>query len=317
MQSFTNELEASEKKQKDALLIKTSWQNKLFKHDITNKMVQKIITIESQHPFLQGSKLLENKLPKSYRIDYEKYLKLKTRGLSVQNGYRNIQTSKEFKRGCCQNKQQKLNDFLIEKDWDYREKFREIDSSLEERNELINTTQVERFIKDCFNRINEPPPRDPMMRPSDLFRMKKKSIQLGIRTPSARNRDKKELFEAIQKVRYGELFSASQKQPKIISEKLAKLKDAEKTLVIEDMIDYLDQDLTQFKKKLRTETRTQFQTHTPLRKQLNLPVINYEQSASPSQSYLSPRIQKQIQYSESLKYKRYRQASVSSKFRRL
>jgi hypothetical protein len=46
-------------------------------------MVEKIMTIERQHPFLQGSKLLENKLPKSYRIDYEKYLRLKTRGLNV------------------------------------------------------------------------------------------------------------------------------------------------------------------------------------------------------------------------------------------
>ena len=46
MQSFMNESDYSEKKHKDALLIKTSWQNQLFKSNITDKMIQKIMTIE-------------------------------------------------------------------------------------------------------------------------------------------------------------------------------------------------------------------------------------------------------------------------------
>jgi hypothetical protein len=49
------------------------------------------------------------------------------------------------------------------------------------------------------------------MRPSDLFRMKKNSGKIGIKSQQERTRDKKELFEAIKQVRYGDLFSASQR----------------------------------------------------------------------------------------------------------
>ena len=54
--------------------------------------------------------------------------------------------------------------------WDYKEKFKSIESNVEEKNELINKTQLKYFIDNSFNQGNTPKSKFESSRYSGGFR---------------------------------------------------------------------------------------------------------------------------------------------------
>ena len=90
MQSFLNVKKTNER-EKEAIYIKTPLQRLLLnKANLSVRKLEKIMAIEKEHPFLMGQKELAKQLPKAYRIDYEKYLKLQQRGLKIFNAYKGL-----------------------------------------------------------------------------------------------------------------------------------------------------------------------------------------------------------------------------------
>eukprot|EP00347_Sterkiella_histriomuscorum_P006271 403353409 len=272
------------------------------------------MSIERQHPFLQGSKLLENKLPKSYRIDYEKYIKAQNRGINLLNAYRSVNNKDNFKRSCCQSKLNKLNDYsAIDNEWDYKSKFRQIETSLEEKNELINKSEVSHFIDRCFTSLNNPYKGQGKQTSKLENIQKQQDRKFVLRTQMEKQKNKKELYDIIKDVKYGDLFAANHVQPTMLHEKLSTIRDEERSGVIEDIIDFLDQDLTQYKRKPQRGELKSLSVTQPVtpRKKFIIPALNIENQVSPSQSYISPRIFKQIQLSESINYKKQRQSGAT------
>ena len=53
----------------------------------------------------------------------------------------------------------------------------------------------------------------------------------------------------IKDTKYGNLFAVSVEEPQPLHDKITRLNDDERTAMIEDVIDFLDQDISLFKRK--------------------------------------------------------------------
>lgn len=142
----------------------------------------------------------------------------------------------------------KLGEFSrTENHWDYKQRFKQIESSLEEKNELINSSNVSKFIDKCFTSLNSPKEPQAVSYYERVQRLKQRKA--SVKSQAERQRHKKEVFEMIKDTKYGDLFAVSIEEPQLLHQKLTQLNEDERTAMIEDVIDFLDQDISLFKKK--------------------------------------------------------------------
>lgn len=102
--------------------------------------------------------------------------------------------------------------------WDYKEKFKSIESNVEEKNELINKTQLKYFIDNSFNQGNTPKSKFESSRYSGGFRNQQKKKYASQNNSIERSVNKNEVYSLIKNVRYGDLFISNAPTPRNIEE---------------------------------------------------------------------------------------------------